>query len=150
MNLQKWLLGEKMILQDDFFGIIESDRTRNKKAKSLSWYFSAKIWDFKNETSIITEGNYLGIDSMQKEILKDFVLNFGNKYSIQIHDILSKEQDIDLEKWKTDYYISTIHPALNELENNFEIVFESYNNDGCIYMMILANSRLNNLLKVKR
>lgn len=149
MNLGKLLFGEKIILQDDFFGAIESDRTRSKTSKSLNWYFSAKIGYSKNQTFIISDGNYLGIKPTQKKILKDFVLNFESKYSIEIYDILNKEQHLNMEEWKTDYYISTIHPALNDLEDNFEIIFESSNNTY-IYMMILTNDGLGNLLKINK
>ena len=146
MSLKKLLLGEEIHLNDDFFGRIESERTRSKTAKSLDWFFSAKIGNSKQKTEIIAQGNYQGIDTNQKTILKDFVENFDNIYSLKIDSLInSNKKHSKLSNWKADYYVSLINPDLNGSDNDFEIGFMSYKNKNDFFMIQLKNKELKNL-----
>ncbi|WP_339889903.1 hypothetical protein [uncultured Flavobacterium sp.] len=128
MGILDLLFGEKIIRQDDFFGKIESEKTRKKDiAKSLSWSFNKKIGSFKNETYIILEGNYNNINPSQKVELKYFIENFDSVYSFEVDKLIESESKFSMYKnWRNNYYISFICPLLDS-NTNFEINFEPIN-----------------------
>lgn len=147
MNLKKIFFGEEIILQDNFFGQIESCKTRSRTAKSLTWFFKFKISDFKFETEIIAEGDYLGINSDSKDALVDFISNFDCHYSQNLNNLIDINPKFEkLRIWKNDYYISVIHPSLSDSPtSNFEIFFQAYNNKNRLFMTELISKNLINL-----
>lgn len=149
MSLKEILFGKEITLNDDFFGQIGSDKTRSKTAKSLSWFFKFKISNFKFETDIIAEGNYLGIDPNSKAALVDFISKFEDYYSQILDNLISidTKKYANLIDWRNKYYISVIHPSLriNSAPANFEIFFQAYDNKNDLFMIELSNKKLDNL-----
>ena len=143
MSLKRFLFGEKIILIDDFFGKMESQRTRSEAAKSLSWYLYKKIANFKNDTFIIAEGNYLGIDLLTKDFLKEFIVNFEQKYSLEIDKLIAQNDKYSkLKHWRTTHFISLIDPIDDA---SFEIEFELYDNEKERFIVEYFNYKLQNL-----
>ena len=74
MGFLDLLFGEKIIKTDDFFGRIESDKTRKKDlTKTVNWNFYKKIKPFSKETFFILEGDYNNINSTQKLEVQKFM-----------------------------------------------------------------------------
>lgn len=126
MGILDLVFGQKQIRHDDFFGKIESARTRKKDSKkSLSWNFEMKIGEFKKETYIILEGNFMGIDPIQKTELKKFIENFETTYSSEIDKLIQSDNKCTrFKNWRNEYYLAFICPIF-ESNTNFEICFEA-------------------------
>lgn len=126
MGILDIMFGKKIIRYDDFFGKIESDKTRKKDStKTLSWKLNKRIGQFKKETFIILDGNYDNINSIQRIELKYFIENFDSIYSVELDKLI--ESNIKFNKfknWRNEYYLAFICPLLNS-NTNFEINFES-------------------------
>ena len=123
MNIKEILFGKEITLTDTFFGQIESSKTRSKKAKELSQFFKYRISDFKSDTDIIAEGNYLGINKNQRDILIDFIMNLDSKYSVFLDELIGSDPKMAiLTNWRKEYFISVIHPFLSESPYVFEMV----------------------------
>jgi len=140
------LFGEKLILQDDFFGKIESNKTRSEKAKSLTWYITKRIPDSEIDTEIIAEGNYLGIAPYQKSILIDFITNFENHYSHILTKLIKANKKFsELVNQEQKYNISVIHPSLINPSPSFEVFFQLNQSTKYSFMVELINKELENL-----
>ncbi|MDK2772379.1 MAG: hypothetical protein KYX68_09165 [Flavobacterium sp.] len=149
MGILDLILGEKIIIHDDFFGKIESDKTRKKDiTKSLSWKFNKRIGHFKNETFIILEGNFNNINPTQKIELKNFIENFDSFYSFEVDKLIESDNKfIKFRNWRNEYYITFICPLLFDSNTNFEINFEPIDekkNDGA-FSVELINRVLKNI-----
>lgn len=126
MGILDLIFGEKQIRHDDFFGEIKSARTRKKDSeKSLSWNFEMKIGKFKKETYIILDGNFKGINPIQKTELKKFIENFETTYSSEVDKLIQSDNKFSrFKNWRDEYYLAFISPIF-ESNTNFEICFES-------------------------
>lgn len=125
MRLKEVLFGKRIIMDDNYFGRIESEKTRrNGVVEPLSWYIHFKMKCFHKETFIVIEGDHYGINSKYKEDIKYFIENFDNYYSKEIDKIVSITTIKDkFKSWRTDYSLTEIYPAPYD-ESSFEIVFE--------------------------
>ncbi|WP_430401182.1 hypothetical protein [Flavobacterium sp.] len=148
MGILDLILGEKVIKYDDFFGKIESGKTRKKDlTKSLSWRLNKKIGQFKNDTFIILEGNYNNINPTQKVELKNFIENFDSVYSFEVDKMIESDNKyLQFKNWRNEYYITFICPLFDS-NTNFEINFEPIDekkNDGA-FSVELINRVLKNI-----
>lgn len=148
MGILDLILGEKVIKYDDFFGKLESDKTRKKDStKSLSWRLNKRIGQFKNDTFIILEGNYNNINPTQKIELKIFIENFDSVYTFEVDKMIESDNKfLQFKNWRNEYYITFICP-LYDSNTNFEINFEPIDekkNDGA-FSVELINRVLKNI-----
>ena len=137
MGLLDLLFGEKIIKNDDFFGRIESSKTRKKDlTKSVSWSLYKKIEPFSKETFLILEGDFNNINSTQKIELQRFIEDFDTVYSFEIDKLIkSKSEFAKFTNWRTDFYISFISP-LCKSNTDFEINFEAVDESNESYFFI--------------
>lgn len=135
MGFLDLLFGEKIIKTDDFFGRIESDKTRKKDlTKTVSWNFNKKIKPFSKDTFFILEGDCNDINSTQKLEVQKFIENFDSWHSFEIDKLLlSNTKFAKFKNWRSDseYYISFIG-SLHNLNTDFEINFEGLDEMNCI------------------
>jgi|GEM_PF-2254347 len=150
MSFKKKLFGKKITLIDDFFGRIESNRTRSDAAESLTWCFNIKIANFRDETFVIADGNYLGINSRFKSSLKDFIVNFEQKYSLEIDKLIaSDDKYLEFKNWKTTHFISLVVQT-EDSNDSFDFDIESYDNEDDRFSIEFINQKLQNMEIAKK
>lgn len=141
------LFGEKIIKTDDFFGRIESDKTRKKDlTKTLSWNFYKKIKPFSKETFFILEGDYNNINSTQKLEVQKFIENFDSLHSLEIDKLLLFNTEFaKFKNWRSEYYISFIG-SLHNSNTDFEINLEGLDESNELYFFVeLRNGVVKNI-----
>ena len=147
MGVLDLLFGEKIIKNDDFFGRIESDKTRKKDlSKSVNWNFHKNIKPFNKETFFILDGDFNNINPTQKIELQRFIEDFETVYSFEVDKLIkSKSEFAKFTNWRTDFYISFISP-LPKSNTDFEINFEAVDESNESYFFIeLWNGILKNI-----
>ena len=145
MSIKDFLFGKKILIKDDFFGDLESNRTKKRDDMDLPWYSYYQIGKFSEKTLICADGNYLGINKLEKERLVYFVKNYENEFIPKIDLFFQSDEKFLklLNTWKSDYYISSIFP--NDYPNerlSFDIEFESYKNSKSIFSFELIDRNL--------
>jgi len=144
MRLKEAIFGKRIIMKDNYFGEIESERTRKSGIiEPLSWYIHFKMNCFPKETFIIIEGDHRGINYKHKEDIKYFIENFETYYSKEIDKIASTTTIKDkFQSWRTDYSLTEIYPTSYE-DSSFEIIFESVNEKKKDYISLgLVNRKI--------
>lgn len=147
MGFLDLLFGEKIIKTDDFFGRIESDKTRKKDlTKTLSWNFYKKIKPFSKETFFILEGDYNYINSTQKLEVQKFIENFDSLHSLEIDKLLLFNTEFaKFKNWRSEYYISFIG-SLHNSNTDFEINLEGLDESNELYFFVeLRNGVVKNI-----
>lgn len=147
MGFLDLLFGEKIIKTDDFFGRIESDKTRKKDlTKTLSWNFYKKIKPFSKETFFILEGDYNNINSTQKLEVQKFIENFDSLHSLEIDKLLLFNTEFaKFKNWRSEYYISFIG-SLHNSNTDFEINLEGLDESNELYFFVeLRNGVVKNI-----
>ena len=134
MRIFDIIFGDKIIINDRFFGKVESERTRKKDlSKEIIWSFDFTIKPFKKDVNIILDGNYNGVNQEQKRELKHFIENWDNVYSIKLDEIIAKKKLKRFKNWRNDYFMEFICPSVESNKIGFEVTFETIDKNDSKY-----------------